>query len=40
MTGEEITFTVGGGPRYTGKVSGNTITGTISGRRPFTATKK
>ena len=40
MTGEEIAFTVGGGQRYTGKVSGNTITGSISGGGSFTATKK
>ena len=40
MTGEEISFTVGGGQRYTGKVSGNTITGSISGGGSFTATKK
>ena len=40
MTGEEITFTVGGGQRYTGKVSGNSMTGSISGGGSFTATKK
>jgi precorrin-6B methylase 2 len=40
MTGEEIAFTVGGGQRYTGKVSGTTITGSISGGGSFTATKK
>ena len=40
MTGEEISFTVGGGQRYTGKVNGSTITGSISGGGSFTATKK
>jgi precorrin-6B methylase 2 len=40
MTGEEIAFTVGGGQRYTGKVNGNTMTGSISGGGSFTATKK
>ena len=40
MTGEEIAFTVGGGQRYTGKVNGNSMTGSISGGGSFTATKK
>jgi precorrin-6B methylase 2 len=40
MTGEEITFTVGGGQRYTGKVNGTSMTGSISGGGNFTATKK
>jgi precorrin-6B methylase 2 len=40
MTGEEVAFTVGGGQRYTGKVNGNTMTGSISGGGSFTATKK
>ena len=40
MTGEEISFTVGGGARYTGKVSGNSMTGSISSGGNFTATKK
>ncbi len=42
MTGDDIAFTIGGGPRYTGKVKGNTITGTISGGSDgkFTATRK
>jgi precorrin-6B methylase 2 len=40
MTGEEIAFTVGGGQRYTGKVNGTSMTGSISGGGTFTATKK
>ena len=40
MTGEEIAFTVGGGQRYTGKVNGNSMSGSISGGGSFTATKK
>jgi precorrin-6B methylase 2 len=40
MTGEEIAFTVGGGARYTGKVSGNTMTGSVSTGGTFSATKK
>jgi SAM-dependent methyltransferase len=40
MTGDQIAFTVGGGARYTGKVSGNSMTGTISSGGNFTATKK
>ena len=42
MAGDEIAFTVGGGPRYTGKVKGNTITGSVSGGSDgkFTATRK
>ena len=45
MTGDDIAFTVGGGPRYAGTVKGNTITGTVTGGSggsgtPFTATKK
>ena len=42
MTGDEIAFTVGGGPRYTGKVNGNTMTGTITGGPggTFTATQE
>jgi hypothetical protein len=41
MTGDEIAFTVGGGPRYTGRLKGNTITGTIAGGPggTFTATR-
>ncbi len=45
MTGDDIAFTVGGGPRYAGTVKGNTITGTVTGGSggsgtTFTATKK
>ena len=40
MTGEEIAFTVGGGQRYTGKVNGSSMSGSISGGGSFTATKK
>ena len=40
MAGEEISFTVGGGQRYTGKVNGNSMSGSISGGGSFTATKK
>ena len=40
MSGAEIAFTVGGGTRYTGRVDGNTMKGTISTGGSFTATKK
>jgi precorrin-6B methylase 2 len=40
MTGDQIAFTVGGGARYTGKVGGNSMTGTISTGGNFTATKR
>lgn len=40
MTGREIAFTVGGGARYTGRVDGNSMKGTISTGGSFTATKK
>jgi SAM-dependent methyltransferase len=42
VTGNEVSFTVGGGPRYTGTLKGNTITGTITGGSggTFTATRK
>ncbi|HET6494091.1 MAG TPA: class I SAM-dependent methyltransferase [Thermoleophilia bacterium] len=42
VTGNEVAFTVGGGPRYTGTLKGNTITGTITGGSggSFTATRK
>jgi precorrin-6B methylase 2 len=40
MTGSEIAFTVGGGARYTGRVDGNAMKGTISTGGSFTATRK
>ena len=39
MNGDEITFTAGG-KKYTGKVSGDTIKGTVDGGGSWTATKK
>lgn len=39
LRGEDITFTVGAA-KYTGKVNGNTIRGTVSTGGEFTATKK
>jgi hypothetical protein len=38
LRGDEFTFTVGNS-KYTGRVAGNTMTGTVNGK-PFTATKK
>jgi hypothetical protein len=38
LRGDEISFTAGN-TKYTGRVSGNTISGTANGK-PFTATKK
>ena len=38
LRGDEFTFTVGNS-KYTGRVSGNTMTGTVNGK-PFTASKK
>ena len=38
MRGEEITFTAGG-MKYTGRVSGNRITGTTSDGKSWTATR-
>ena len=38
LRGDEISFTAGGAT-YTGRVDGNTISGTVNGQ-PFTATKK
>ncbi len=40
MNGAEIAFTVGGGARYTGRIDGNSMKGTISTGGSFTATKK
>lgn len=40
MTGSEIAFTVGGGPRYTGRVDGTSMKGTISTGGSFTATRR
>lgn len=40
MTGSEIAFTVGGGARYTGRVDGNSMKGSISTGGSFTGTKK
>ena len=40
MTGSDIAFTVGGGARYTGRVDGNSMKGTISTGGSFTATRK
>ncbi len=40
MTGSEIAFTVGGGARYTGRVDGSAMKGTISTGGSFTATKQ
>ena len=39
MNGEEITFTAGG-KKYTGRVSGTTMRGTVNGGGSWTATKK
>jgi SAM-dependent methyltransferase len=39
MTGNEIAFTVGGGARYTGRVDGTAMKGTISTGGAFTATR-
>ena len=40
MTGAEIAFTVGGGARYTGRVDGGAMKGTISTGGSFTAARK
>jgi len=40
MNGAEITFTVGGGARYTGRVDGNAMKGTTSTGGSFTGTRK
>jgi len=40
MNGAEIAFTVGGGARYTGRVDGNTMKGTLSTGGSFSATRK
>jgi SAM-dependent methyltransferase len=40
MTGNEIAFTVGGGARYTGRVDGNAMKGSISTGGSFTGAKK
>jgi precorrin-6B methylase 2 len=40
MTGSDIAFTVGGGARYTGRVDGNSMKGTISTGGSFTATRR
>lgn len=40
MTGREIAFTVGGGARYTGRVDGNSMKGSISTGGTFSATRQ
>ncbi len=40
MTGSDIAFTVGGGARYTGRVDGTSMKGSISTGGSFTGTKK